>query len=362
MLASFHLVRYTREHAPEGLSRIGLDRPELHRTAGLRFWRLLGTGAGRTMTWSADLRRWALFAVWEQEAALDAFLDRSGVVARWDALAREAFHVKLVPLRTRGAWGGSDPLGLADGGRPEALRTGASAARGGTGGAAGDAAWGGAASFATDAVAGAAWGGAPAGGAAGEAAGAARPGGPGGAVAPAAGAARDGDPGGAVAPAAGAARDGDPDRGMVAILTRASIRLRRLPAFYRAVPKPAADLLDRPGLRASLGMGEWPIARQATFSIWDSLDAARAYAYGRPDHREVVRRTRAEAWYAEEWFARFRPYDARGTWDGVSPLAPDQSGVASGGPPTAASVAADRAAATGAAAPTDGANNNAATR
>jgi hypothetical protein len=277
-LASFHLIRYPRSTAPEGLSRMGLDRPQLRRTPGLRFWRLLGTGRGATMTVSADLRRWALFAVWEEEQALDAFLARSPIAARWDDLAREQWHVRLECLRSRGAWGGSDPLPSARGTAPEgraaaeasAVHAEPSAAR-------------------------------------------AEP-----SAAHAEPSAARAEPSAARAEpsAARAAPAGDP----VAILTRATIRPSRLVRFYRAIEPPATRLGESPGLLASLGAGEWPLARQATFSLWRSLADARAYAYASSQHMEVVRRTRAEDWYSEELFARFRPYGSTGTWNGADPL------------------------------------------
>jgi len=110
------------------------------------------------------------------------------------------------------------------------------------------------------------------------------------------------------------------DGGPVAVLTRATIRWRRLAAFWGAVPEASRALEGAAGLVASIGVGEAPLVRQATFSVWSSEADMRSFAYGAAAHRDAVRRTREERWYSEELFARFAPVASEGTWDGRDPL------------------------------------------
>ncbi|MEV5327473.1 spheroidene monooxygenase [Nonomuraea sp. N2-4H] len=238
------------------MSHMAFDRPLLRGTPGLRFWRLLGTGRGRAMSLGADLRRWALFAVWRCEDDLEVFLRTSPIAARWRAEARERWQVRLAPLTSRGTWSGRDPFALDRiGGRP-----GEHGERSGQG--------------------------------------------------------RDQAGEHGDRPDARRVRTGGP----VAVLTRASIRPRRLVAFYRSVPSVEELLRRQDGCLASIGMGEWPVARQATFSLWRDAAAVRAFAYRGAAHRQVIERVRAHDWYAEELFARFVPYASEGTWDGADPL------------------------------------------
>jgi hypothetical protein len=111
-----------------------------------------------------------------------------------------------------------------------------------------------------------------------------------------------------------------PNDGPIAILTRATIRLSRLRAFWSAVPAASRALDEASGLLASIGIGEAPFIRQATFSLWRNGDDVQAFAYRTPEHREAMRRTRAENWYREELFARFVPVASAGTWEGRDPL------------------------------------------
>jgi len=97
----------------------------------------------------------------------------------------------------------------------------------------------------------------------------------------------------------------DPE-GKIAVLTRATIRLSRLQHFWKAVPKTAEQLEANKGFVYSVGIGEIPFIKQATFSVWESIEDMKAFAYKKMAHQDVIRRTRKESWYSEEMFLRFK--------------------------------------------------------
>ncbi len=94
-----------------------------------------------------------------------------------------------------------------------------------------------------------------------------------------------------------------------AVVTRATISFKRLLEFWSHVPSVSKSIENQPGLRLSVGIGEWPLVQQATFSIWNSLDDMKAYAYKSRLHKEVITKTRDRQWYSEELFARFQVMD-----------------------------------------------------
>lgn len=174
---------------------------------------------GTTRALRADLRQWALFAVWDSRGAYDRFITDSPVLARWSSQATTLDQFLLEPMKADGAWGGSNPFPALE----SSLALGAD----------------------------------------------------------------------------------DP----IAVLTRATVRPSQWWRFQRFVPM-ADDAMQRAdGCELVVGMGEWPIGEQATFSVWRSTDAMTAFAYGSEAHREVVRRTSAQSWYSEQLFCRFRILD-----------------------------------------------------
>ena len=219
-------------HRRWGLAQMGTSPPSLKKVPGLRFFKLMGSGAASGFGFWPNLDRYGLMAVWDDAAAASAFFERHPLWAGYRHHSAEQWAVHLAPIKAQGLWDGQNPF--------------------------------------------------------------------------------------AVEPAAAAPAVVDAP---VAVLTRASIRWRKASRFWQFVEPTSAALAQVAGVRAAIGLGELPLVRQATFSVWDSVQAMKDYAYKDVRHREVIQLTHRENWYGEELFARFRVLGSTGTLDGRDPLA-----------------------------------------
>ena len=108
--------------------------------------------------------------------------------------------------------------------------------------------------------------------------------------------------------------------GPIATLTRATIRLTKMKHFWNHVAPIANKMTTAKGYVFSVGIGEVPWIKQATFSIWESAEDMKTFAYSMKEHREVVKKTRQEKWYSEDMFVRFKIISTHGTLKGIDPL------------------------------------------
>lgn len=108
-----------------------------------------------------------------------------------------------------------------------------------------------------------------------------------------------------------------PVAGPVAALTRGSVRLSRLWPFWRHSPATQASVARAPGCELAMGLGEAPLLRQATFSLWRDQAAMDAYARSGP-HLQAIRASSEGRLLSESMFVRFVPIAIHGTWKGRS--------------------------------------------
>lgn len=106
-----------------------------------------------------------------------------------------------------------------------------------------------------------------------------------------------------------------PQQGPIATLTRASIRPAKAGAFWRKAPPAQADLEHAEGCLLAAGLGEAPLLRQATFSIWRGVDDMDRYARGGA-HLEAIKAAQRHGFFSESMFVRFVPLDMHGTYKG----------------------------------------------
>jgi spheroidene monooxygenase len=90
--------------------------------------------------------------------------------------------------------------------------------------------------------------------------------------------------------------------------------------FWRRVPDISAVIGQDPNVIFKIGIGEVPLLHQVTFSIWPDAAAMANFARGNGPHGRAIQAVRAENWFSEELYARFRILDDWGSWGGQSPL------------------------------------------
>jgi len=101
--------------------------------------------------------------------------------------------------------------------------------------------------------------------------------------------------------------------GQIVAITRARIKASETMRFFKSVPPVTASLHSSPGLISTIGIGEAPIGLQGTFSLWESTQAIKDFAYKGAAHQKAIAQTAEFDWYAEELFARFAVREIRGT-------------------------------------------------
>ena len=112
-----------------------------------------------------------------------------------------------------------------------------------------------------------------------------------------------------------------PNTGPVVALTRATMRAATFMRFWRRVPDISAVIGRDTNVIFKIGIGEVPLLHQVTFSIWPDAAAMAKFARGNGPHGRAIQAVRAENWFSEELYARFRILDNWGTWEGKNPLA-----------------------------------------
>jgi spheroidene monooxygenase len=106
-----------------------------------------------------------------------------------------------------------------------------------------------------------------------------------------------------------------PVDGPVAALTRASIRPQHALSFWRLSPPAEVDLHAAAGCQLAAGLGEAPLLRQATFSLWTDTAAMTAYARSGA-HQQAIHRAYSGGYFSETMFVRFVPLLVQGVWQG----------------------------------------------
>jgi hypothetical protein len=106
-------------------------------------------------------------------------------------------------------------------------------------------------------------------------------------------------------------------RAPFAVLTRASIVPTKAMAFWRYAPAAQADLSQAPGCLLAMGLGEAPLVRQCTFSLWKDTGSMLQYAQ-QGAHQVASAAAYKHQFFSESLFVRMQVVQMAGVWMGRS--------------------------------------------
>jgi len=114
----------------------------------------------------------------------------------------------------------------------------------------------------------------------------------------------------------GVAGQGNPaPSGPFAVLTRASIVPTKAMAFWRYAPAAQADLDQSHGCLLAMGLGEAPLVRQCTFSLWQDTASMIQYAQ-KGAHQVASAAAYKHQFFSESLFVRMQVLQMSGVWKG----------------------------------------------
>lgn len=101
----------------------------------------------------------------------------------------------------------------------------------------------------------------------------------------------------------------------VAALTRASIKFSKAVTFWRYAPPAQDSLLKADGCLLAMGLGEAPMVRQCTMSVWRDTAAMDDYAR-QGAHQKAIQAAYRHDFFSESMFIRMRLLELHGQWKG----------------------------------------------
>lgn len=105
------------------------------------------------------------------------------------------------------------------------------------------------------------------------------------------------------------------DNRPLAALTRASIRPAKAMEFWRNAPAAQAAMQTARGCTLAVGLGEAPLIRQCTFSLWKDTPAMLEYAH-QGAHQQAIEAAYKHQYFSESLFVRMRLLEQHGRWPG----------------------------------------------